>query len=198
MKRRETPGWGYLIFDAAVMCVIMLVVNSLSQVIDTVGDLGAGHGVGEVVLALVAVVGVLAMVLLSVVAILDSRRAKVSRPPTREDELEERRAWLADLREQGAPWHQRLVQRLSLTFVAAPVMAVRRGLRSHTVPWTPRRRVHSFAITVIAVMVTFAIRDGFPDPWSVVGTLAAVLLVDLVACLIIGRRERRKAQQGAA
>lgn len=198
MKRRETPGWGYLVFDAAVMCVIMLVVDSLSQVIDTIGDLGAGHGVGEVVPALVAVVGVLAMVLLAVVAILDSRRAKVSRPPTREDELEERRAWLADLREQGAPWHQRLVQRLSLTFVAAPIMAVRRGSRTQAAPWTPRRRVHSFALTVIAVVVTFAIRDGFPDPWSVVGTLAAVVLLDLVACLVIARRERHKTRQGAA
>lgn len=198
MKRRETPGWGYLIFDAAVMCVILLVVNSLSQVIATIGDLGVGHGAGEVALALVTVVGVLAMVLIAVVAVFDSRRAKVSRPSTREDELEERRAWLTDLREQGVPWHQRLVQRLSLTVIAAPIMALRRGLRTQAAPWTPRRRVHSFALTVSMVVVTFGIRDGFTDPWSVAGTLAAAVLIDGVACLIIARRERSRTRQGAA
>lgn len=38
--------------------------------------------------------------------------------------LEEWQGWLYDLREQGEPWYRRLIEVLSIVFVAAPWLAV--------------------------------------------------------------------------
>jgi hypothetical protein len=105
---------------------------------------------------------------------------KLGRPlasrATREEDLEERRAWMADLREQSAPRHERLAQWLSLTFVATPIMAVRRSLRPAEGPVTPRARVG--ALTVSMAIATVLDHDLY-------GTLGTA--VALAVILVTGR-----------
>jgi hypothetical protein len=80
-------------------------------------------------------VEVIVAALLIVVTIVLLREVLTTRTPwtlspERSELAEERRAWLTDLRTEGAPWHERLAHKLSLVLVAAPVMTVRR--------WTAR------------------------------------------------------------
>lgn len=43
----------------------------------------------------------------------------------RADYIEEWQSWMYDLSRERVPWHQRLIELLSVVFVAAPAMAVR-------------------------------------------------------------------------
>jgi hypothetical protein len=60
--------------------------------------------------------------------------ARLLPPSARETYLEEWTTWLQDLRTNGAPWHRRLAEVLSIVFVAAPRLAL-------TLRWFPRRPV---------------------------------------------------------
>jgi hypothetical protein len=174
---RESPGWGYLLFDSVVFGAGTIAVTRFSRVVATIGDRGVGHGPRDILITAAAIAWVLLMALEIVVSL------TVKTPPasTRAEELEERRAWLADLREQGAPWPQRLAHRLSLAFVAAPIMGLRRGLRSRPSFYPARTRVHHFCYSVAGAAAVSCLLDGLP--WGYIAlTLVLAVVVDLVVC----------------
>jgi hypothetical protein len=57
--------------------------------------------------------------------------ARLLPPSARDAYLEEWTAWLQDLRTEGAPWHRRLSEVISIVLVAAPRLAL-------TLRWFPR------------------------------------------------------------
>ena len=85
----------------------LVALYGIPLVIDTgVGIATEGrlnHNIRDVTLAVVTIVGVPALLF----HFFRPRRPPAASDRSADDELEERRAWLADLRDQGAPWHER-------------------------------------------------------------------------------------------
>lgn len=188
---KDRTDWAYVVVDAVVYAVTLTGVQSiwhLGTLIDTIGDLGAGHGFSDIVNALMAIL----TVLIFVASPFEWSRSKLRCGSTWQEEQEERRAWLADLRAQGVPRHQRLAQWLSLVVVAAPVMALRRVLDGRR-QLVGRQFVHLIAVTM-AVLGVFRFNDrGLP---GVLVMLAVAVVFDLVGCFVITLRERRIARRG--
>lgn len=184
---QESPGWGYLLFDSVLFGLSLIAVTRFSRVIDTIGDRGVGHGLKDIVITLAAIGWVLLMALATVL----SHTLKTPPASTRAEELEERRAWLADLKEQGAPWPQRLAHRLSLAFVAAPIMGLRRGLNTRLRAIPPRTRVHHFCFTVAGTTIASCVLDGLPLLYIGI-TLVVAVLVDRVACFGLEHQAERR------
>ncbi|TDQ00148.1 hypothetical protein [Labedaea rhizosphaerae] len=195
--RGTTAGhfWTAAIVLAAVLTTV---VHFIPIVVETISDLVNGNRVGhdfwEVVGALWMIVGTPVLVL----ALLWPEKMVRPTPPglTREEEQEERRAWLADLREQGAPWHQLLLQRLSLTFVAIPVMTMRRLIRGSSAKRTARDRVHLWTISFAnSLLYNNELRHAF-GTFGVAAVLAGLVVVDRLLCRLVAspRRRARAAQ----
>jgi hypothetical protein len=183
----DDPGWGSLVGQAVLGFVVTTVIWSFPQVVATIGDLGAGHGAWDITITLLAI----AVVGLLVLSIIESRRPRFARSSTRAEDREERRAWLVDLREQGASRGQLLVQRLSIAFVAAPMMAVRRNSRARMDRWSPRMRVHDSAIGAVVFSVAVQVHLGVD--WLVLaGLLVLAVLGDVIGCGVVTIRERRR------
>lgn len=187
---QESPGWGYLLFDSVMFGMSVVAITRFSRVVDTIGDRGVGHGLKDVVITLAAIGWVLLVTLAAVL----SHTLETPPASTRAEELEERRAWLADLKEQGAPWRQRFAHRLSLAFVAAPIMGLRRGLNTRLKSIPPRTRVHHFCFTVAGSTIASCLLDGLP-PLYIGVTLAAAVLVDRVACFGLEPQPRCRARE---